>query len=951
MPEPVENKTLLCEQCGAPLHSRDGEIDCLHCLLTAGIESGTGEAGSPNESATRFYQHYEILTRPNGLSWELGRGAMGTTYKAHDRNLDTPVALKIINARFSARPDARQRFLREAQAAARLRHPNVASVFHFGTINTLPDPEGKPLSAEENAEAGDCFYAMEFIEGETLEARLRRTGPLPPLLALQVAMQVTRALAAAEKRGLVHRDLKPSNIMLAMEEENSAIRGEPGESWVKVIDFGLAKFDREEPIGGAKFSGTVAFSSPEQIEGREVDGRADIYSLGVTLWYSLTGNVPSTGSGEGTPLPATQLAERGVPPPVIALLESMLAPNPQDRPASAVALAEVLQRCLENLASDRQPRSGLLAGHRWRAWAAALGLAAVLIAGAIYFLSARPPSEDKSIAVLPLKNLSHDTGDAFFAEGLEDDILSRLIKIRDLKVISRLSSLRYPADAPRNLPEIGRSLGVRHVLQGSLRRQGNRVLLNVALIDTLNGHELWAERYDRTLADAITLQGELANAIADALDARLSPQEKIDVHDKSTRNPDAYVLYLRGRRFDNSPTFAISDNEAAQALYSQAIALDPSFALAHARRGAVLAFLYRFRGPSDELRDNAYAEVEEALRLRPDLGEAHLAKGLCLYRIDRDFDRPCQSWKTRAGFCLTTLRRIVSSLIFIAAAANGIKRARGWNESFRAIRAMSPTRKSFTPRAIFCATGLTRPSISARRKRSRQRRTLLAVEGALVDLWRDGNLAPLHKVFAGIKSFGDPEGSLAWMRWDAALLERDFPAAEEAIDMFPFETLPSVFGAPVPKSYLKGCIALASGDRAQAQELFEISRPVLEAEALAHPESELRHARLGVLYAYMGRKAEAIREGKRAIELKPVASDAYDGPEQLCMMALIYAWVGEPDQAIAIIRKQLPAPAGVFFYEASMSWWELRLRWEWDPLRKDPRFQEIVAHPEPPTIY
>ena len=225
------------------------------------------------------------------------------------------------------------------------------------------------------------------------------------------------------------------------------------------------------------------------------------------------------------------------------------------------------------------------------------------------------------------------------------------------------------------------------------------------------------------------------------------------------------------------------------------------------------------------------------------------------------------------------------------------------------------------------------------------------MERALVDVWRDGNLAPLHQVFAAIQSYGDPEGSLAWLRWDAAMLERDFSAADDAIDMFPFETLPSVFGSPVPKSYMKGCIALAKGDRAQAQELFEIARPVLEAEALAHPDSEVRHARLGLLYAYMGRKAEAISEGNRAIQLKPVARDAYDGPEQLCTMALIHAWLGDPDRAIAMIRKQLPAPAGVFFYEASMSWWELRLRWQWDPLRKDPRFQEILAGPEPATIY
>src|SRR4029079_14408635 len=187
MLQEANSETLFCEQCGAPLQRRDGENECLNCLLTAGLQSGKPLARSePNEPDERFYQHYEILSRPDGTRWELGRGAMGVTYKARDVNLDTPVALKIINSRFSSQPGARQRFLHEAQATARLRHPNVASVFHFGTINAVPTPGGTATTAEENADAGDGFYAMEFIEGETLEERLRRTGPLRPALALEV---------------------------------------------------------------------------------------------------------------------------------------------------------------------------------------------------------------------------------------------------------------------------------------------------------------------------------------------------------------------------------------------------------------------------------------------------------------------------------------------------------------------------------------------------------------------------------------------------------------------------------------------------------------------------------------------------------------------------------------------------------------------------------------------
>ena len=832
--------------------------------------------------------------------------------------------------------------------------------FTFGTINTLPAFEGAATTAEENADAGDCFYAMEFIEGETLEARLRRSGPLTPVLALEIGLQVARALAAAERRGLVHRDLKPSNIMLASEGEGGAL-GSADEAWVKVIDFGLAKLCDKTERPDAGFIGTAAFASPEQIQVREVDARSDLYSLGVTLWYSLTGKVPfpdrspndKHDPGISAPLPIAQLVERDVSASVIALLESALAPNRDDRPRTAAEFAQVLQARLEDLTgvgrkAIRLPRSRV---RRWAFAAGGLGIAAGLIGLAIILSSASSAPEDKSIAVLPFRNLSNDPANNFFVEGIEEDILSRLVKIRDLKVISRLSSSGYPANAQRDLPAIGRSLGVRHVLQGSLRREGNRMLLHAALIDTHDGHELWADSYDRTLANAITLQGELASAVADALDATLSPQEKVEVQSKPTGNPGAYVLYLRGRTFDNSPTFAVSDYEAAQALYSQAIALDPGFAMAHARRGATLAYLYRFRGPSEELKNGARAEISEALRLNPDLGEAHLAKGLSYYRIERDFDRALPE--------LEIARRLLPNDTEAESFVAYIHRRRGqWREARAGLeRVLGRDPRNATYAEELYTTGYLLRDWPAAAKWIRQTEalnsnySLFKVERALVDVWQNGNLGPLQEVFADLKTYGEPEGTLAWMRWDAAMLARDFETAQAAIDGFPFETLPSVYSGPVPKSYLEGCIAFAKGENVRAQSFFETARPMMEAEMIAHPDDALRHARLGLLYAYMGRKADAIREGERAVELKPVSRDAFDGPEQLGNLALIHARVGDNDEAISMIKKLLQMPGGVFFYEGSMSLWELRLRWQWDPLRSDPRFQKILAGPEPPTVY
>jgi serine/threonine-protein kinase len=263
---PLADKEILrCEQCGAPLASAGAPetiSGCLNCLLLGGLT----EPGSVN----RFFQHYEVCVLSDGVTpWELGRGAMGTTYHAIDTNLGSPVALKVIGSRYSADPRAREHFRREAQAAAQLRHANVATVFHFG-----------------ETPAGQCFYAMELVEGETLEARVRRDGPLPVSVTLGVAEQIARALAAAEKHGLVHRDLKPSNIMVVANDADAA-----DELTVKVIDFGLAKpvvatqASSDEPAVGG-FSGTPGFASPEQLtaDSTSADVRSDIYSLGATLW-------------------------------------------------------------------------------------------------------------------------------------------------------------------------------------------------------------------------------------------------------------------------------------------------------------------------------------------------------------------------------------------------------------------------------------------------------------------------------------------------------------------------------------------------------------------------------------------------------------------------------------------------------------------------------------------
>ena len=373
-----------------------------------------------------------------------------------------------------------------------------------------------------------------------------------------------------------------------------------------MIDFGLAKStteaagERDLTQGG--FVGTPTFASPEQLGSAPVDARSDIYSLGVTLWYALTGEIPCPGktieeirkAQTELALPFKQLRARRIPESVIRLLRATLAVDPAQRPAAPRELLAALESCRAQLSA---PNESFLrrVGRR----AAVLCLLAALLAGAFFTFqklrlkAARSASpREKSIAVLPFENLSNEQENAFFAEGIQDDILTSLAKIGDLKVISRTSASQYRgAGAARNLRVVARELGVENVLEGSVRREGNRVLVNVQLIDARNDRHLWAERYDRTGSDSIGLQGELAAQIAAALKAKLEPGEKAQLAARPTNNPAAYALYLKALGRERAVNRSTEDLTAAERLYAQAVALDPGFALAHARRSIVQSYL------------------------------------------------------------------------------------------------------------------------------------------------------------------------------------------------------------------------------------------------------------------------------------------------------------------------------------------------------------------------
>src|SRR6476620_3033629 len=459
--QPAAPEISVCPTCGGPLEKTpDGGFGCMSCLLRAGIgsEEETVQASTPGafEGGVRFGV-YEIDCHPDGSLYELGRGAMGVTYRATDTTLQRKVALKIIKTDIAERSaDTRERFMREARAAAALRHEHIATIHHFGM----------------RLETGQYFYAMELIEGETLEERVRRTGPLDALTTIKIAQQVTSALAAAEKHRVVHRDLKPANLMLVSPDGETSNNKKV---LVKIIDFGLAKAIHTQTdlksLTHDRFVGTPAFASPEQFEHAALDVRSDIYSLGETLWFALTGKTPFAGRSveeihraQQSKVPIEHLKAAHVPSRLRSLLESMLALEPASR-LGTHELAGRLQRCSPEARTARRPRFTL----------AAAGLLMLGASAAIIFLSVRTPNSisnlgapEKSIAVLPFENRSEDKANAYFADGIQDEILTRLSKIADLKVISRTSTQQYQSK-PANLREIAKQLGVENIVEGSVQ--------------------------------------------------------------------------------------------------------------------------------------------------------------------------------------------------------------------------------------------------------------------------------------------------------------------------------------------------------------------------------------------------------------------------------------------------------------------------------------------------
>jgi TolB-like protein/Flp pilus assembly protein TadD len=575
--------------------------------------------------------------------------------------------------------------------------------------------------------------------------------------------------------------------------------------------------------------------------------------------------------------------------------------------------------------------------HRRRNVVMLIGIGVIISAGAGLFLLPRVSARkiDKSIAVLPFQNLSDENDNAYFADGIQDDILTNLSKIGDLKVISRMSVMSYRGDGVRNAREIGKALGVATLLEGSVRKIGNRVRVNVQLINADNDEHIWAEDYDRDLTDVFAIQTDLAQKIASALQAKLSPNEKERLDRQPTKDSDAYLLYVQAHDYANRPEHFRDDSLKAEQLFEQAIKLDPKFAAAFAGLSMVESSIYHNFEPTPARREKARLNADESLRLQPNLPEGHLALGFSYYYGDRDYERALAEFEIA--------KRDLPNEAEAYMAIGAIQRRQGrWAESTANLEkaaALDPKNLSILFNLAYSYSALRDFEAS---EKTLNRATAVAPQAfltvglkAYLAVVSRGDLTGAEKQIFSLPADLDSNGLVTWAKSWVLTLQRKFPEALAVVQKFPGETLIIEGTAPIPKAFLEGTIYLLQGDKEKAQPALEHARLVSEQLLGEAPEDPRRHAQHGLILAALDRKQEAIAEGKRAVELLPESRDAFDGPRGTAALAQIYAWTAESDEAFRLIDHLLGVPNGVTIPV-------LKLDPVWDPLRNDPRFQALV---------
>ena len=918
---PLAAATATCSVCGETLNTKG---DCLACLLRTGLDESVVEI----KLDTSFvFGDYELLE-------EIGRGGQAVVYRARQKSLNRIVALKVIGFGHWETTPHLKRFRHEAEAAASLEHPQIVPIYEIGESD------------------GSCYFSMKFVEGGQLAEVLKRES-MSTRRAAELLAKIARTVHFAHQHGILHRDIKPGNILLDRQ-------GEP-----HLTDFGLARLLEQESTitHSSDVLGTPSYMSPEQAAGRtkELTAATDVYSLGAVFYQMLTGEPPFAG---GTTYETIRMVLESEPhnPRVrnakidrdlSTICLKCLEKDQRRRYSSALALAEDLEHWLKH-EPIRARRTGLFGrGKKWvRRNPSIAVMAALLLALAVplsvmiwkgeseHLPASNPAVQEKSIAVLPFENLSNDREDASFADGIQDDILTKLARIADLKVISRTSVMQYRDQ--HNTREVRDALRVSHALEGSVRKTGAWLHINAQLIDTRTDSHVWAEEYDRDLKDIFAIQSEIAQKVAEHLHVKISAADKVAIERPPTADITAFDLYSRAKNLVLAWSYNTNERgnlSQAADLLNQAVAHDPTFFQAYCQLAWVHDELYRFRfDRTPERLALAEAAIGAAFRLRPDAGEAHLARAGHLYRGYRDYDGALAELEI-ARQALPNDARLFELNGYIERRRPGGNQEEALRNFQRAIELdprnvllLQQTAISYDDLGHYAEEEAVLDHLLAVRPNDVERKA----RRALVELDWKADTQPLHKLIDELRA-KDPGKmqSVADIWLICALAEHDPVAAANALAAIGENSFGSA-AVRYSRHFMEGLIGRMTKDDAKARAAFTAARAEQEQQVRAHPDDAGALSLLGSIDAALGRKEEALREGRRAVELLPVEKEPTDGKRMIVGLARIAAWVGDKDLACEQLAVAIRRPS-------ELSYGQLKLYPWWDSLRGDPCFEKIVA--------
>jgi serine/threonine protein kinase/Tfp pilus assembly protein PilF len=964
----------VCEKCGAEIPAEARQGLCPACLLETGLgllaeqsmtgidlfavapkafgaaKAGSAKAdglgcndGAPDRKKTARpaailsdFGDYEV-------QGEIGRGGQGVVYRARQKSLNRTVALKVIGLGHWATEAHLKRFRREAEAAASLEHPCIVPIHEVGERD------------------GACYFSMNLVEGSQLDEVVKRE-PMLVRRAAELIAKLARAVHYAHEHGILHRDIKPGNILL---DKN----GEP-----HLTDFGLARLVEAESTvtGTVEVLGTPSYMAPEQAVGKnaEVSSVTDVYGLGAVLYQLLTGHPPFAG---GTTYETIKLLLETEPrqprllnPKIDRELSTIclkcLEKDPQRRYSSALALAEDLEHWLKH-EPIRARRSGFFThARKWvrrnPSTTVLVTLLVVLAGGLSVSVWKHKPAViiPKSVAVLPFENLSDDPNNAYFAEGIQDEILTRLANIADLKVISRTSTQRYHSK-PRNLSEIAKQLGVVNVVEGSIQKAADQVRVNVQLINALTDSHLWADTYDRKSTNIFGVESEIAKGIAESLQAKLTGREEQALAVKPTKNPEAYDAYLRGLAFASRRTAAAGALRKAIDSYQRAVQLDPNFALAWARLSSTNAELY-FGGAdtadtTSAAQDNAKFALENAQKLEPNSPETLLALGYYQYYVLRDYGA--------AKITFDGVSKMLPGSSEVPTALGFVTRREGsWDESaayFEQALALNP----FDVDSLInsAASHVSLGQFSAALKLYDRVLAITPNDPDVMALRANmyqaqGNLSEAARSLPEL-NLETSSSFVFYTKIRQLKLERN---VSEAIRLLRARLAQFHFASEYEKGLNQSWLAASqwyAGDRAGARVTGEQARNTIEqfykdqsdnsgGKVITRSPAQAANlaAMLCAVYSVMGEKDLALKEGERAIMLLPSAKDPVWGPQYEAILAQVQTMFGENSRAIETLTRLLRPPyCTTGSRPAPITPALLRLDLIWDPLRGDPAFQKL----------